>query len=319
MTEQNIDYRRAYQRERFARDELESLLEAQTRRLFEANTELQEKVDMLEKQKVLILKTEKMATLGTLAAGVAHEINNPLAYVSSNLESLFDFNESLVGLLTIANELVNDGSIDPKLRERLQKLQKPVSFQFMSEDIEDIGQDVQEGVRRIASIVSNLLSFSRPKESKSENVDLAQVLISILKLAASQLRSVAVTTDIKEVRKTYCNADALGQVILNLLLNAKDACESESSRPSQISIKLYDNEKNIVLKVTDNGIGMSEETVTRVFEPFFTTKAVGKGTGMGMAIVYGFIEEHDGQIEIDSKLGVGTEITVKLPVREGQS
>ncbi|WMN61781.1 ATP-binding protein (plasmid) [Pseudoalteromonas xiamenensis] len=314
MSEQNIDYKRAYERERKARDELEGLLEAQTRRLYEANIELEDKVAMLEKQKNVILKTEKMATLGTLAAGVAHEINNPLAYVSSNIESLFDFNDTLVGLLHLARELSQSEEIDPDLKAKFVELQKGMSFELMAEDIVDIGVDVQEGVRRIAGIVSNLLSFSRPKENKSSNVNLAEVSRSILKLAASQLRNVVVKTEIEEVPETCCNADAIGQVILNLLLNAKDACESELTRQSCVGLSINAIQEHILISVSDNGVGMDETTLTKIFEPFYTTKDVGKGTGMGMAIVYGFIEEHNGTIHVESKLGQGTSITVSLPI-----
>ncbi|WP_462163347.1 sensor histidine kinase [Pseudoalteromonas xiamenensis] len=314
MSEQNIDYKRAFERERRARDELEGLLEAQTRRLYEANVELEDKVAMLEKQKNVILKTEKMATLGTLAAGVAHEINNPLAYVSSNIESLFDFNDTLVGLLHLARELSQSEEIDPDLKAKFVALQKGMSFELMADDIVDIGIDVQEGIRRIAGIVSNLLSFSRPKESKSSNVNLAEVSRSILKLATSQLRNVVVKTEIEEVPETCCNADAIGQVILNLLLNAKDACESEFTRQSCVGLSVSANQEHILIGVSDNGVGMDETTRTKIFEPFYTTKDIGKGTGMGMAIVYGFIEEHNGIIHVESKLGQGTSITVSLPI-----
>lgn len=318
MNDSNADYRKAYLRERAARDELESLLEQKTRHLYEANTALEEKIVILERQKAIILKTEKMATLGTIAAGVAHEVNNPLAYISSNLESLMDFNHTIRKLLILSTEIMESDSVDDATKEKLVALQKSMPFMIIADEIEDIGQDVLEGVRRIAGIVGNLLNFSRPKENKLKDVRLDELVNRMLRLAASQLRTLKLETTIEEVEPIYCNPDSIGQVVLNLLLNARDACEAETKRRSEIKVSLTQDSKFIRLSVQDNGIGMTDETMTRIFEPFYTTKAVGKGTGLGMSIVYSFIEEHNGQIEIDSKLDVGSKISVVLPISNGE-
>lgn len=319
MTESNTDYRNAYLRERAARDELEGLLEQKTRSLYESNKALEEKVAILERQKALILKTEKMATLGTIAAGVAHEVNNPLAYISSNLESLMDFNRTIKQVLVLAHELCESEYIDQATKDKLAALQKNMPFTFMAEEIEDIGVDVLEGVRRIAGIVGNLLNFSRPKENKQKDVRIDELVTRMLKLAASQLRAIKVETAINEVVPIYCNSDSIGQVVLNLLLNARDACESEPSRKSQIRVSLSQVDDWIVLSVEDNGIGMSDETMTRIFEPFYTTKSVGKGTGLGMSIVYSFIEEHHGRIEVESIPHVGSKLRIFLPVNQHEA
>lgn len=314
MTDSNLDYKKAYLRERAARDELERLLEQKTRHLYEVNQALEEKVAILERQKSLLLKTEKMATLGTIAAGVAHEVNNPLAYISSNLESLMDFNKTIRDLLVLANELIDSDLCDESIKQRLNAMQTTIPFSMMADEIEDIGGDVLEGVRRIAGIVSNLLNFSRPKENKLKDIKLDEVVNRMIKLAASQLRSIRLETAIDEVPPIYCNPDTFGQAVLNLLLNAKDACESELHRKSEIKVSLSKEKEWLRFSVEDNGIGMTDETITRIFEPFFTTKMVGKGTGLGMSIVYSFVEEHHGRIEVDSVFGVGSKISLFLPV-----
>ncbi|MFC3031596.1 sensor histidine kinase [Pseudoalteromonas fenneropenaei] len=310
----DIDYQAAFIRERRARDELEQLFEDQTRALFDANLALQEKIATLERQKALVLKTEKMATLGSLAAGVAHEINNPLAYVSSNIECLQDYSQALIDMSTLVSDLDSEGQLPPELLPLAAKLQTKYDVSAMTFEIKEMLDDVSDGVKRISGIVNNLLSFSRPRESQFEHVDVCSLIAKVVRLLESQFKYVNLVSHTQAVPLTYCNGDALGQAIINVLLNAKEACEQRQERDGVVHIYLCESQDMIVIKVTDNGCGMTEETMTRAFEPFFTTKPVGQGTGMGLAVVYGVIADHQGSVDIDSKLQTGTVITIKIPV-----
>ncbi|NOU52300.1 GHKL domain-containing protein [Pseudoalteromonas sp. JBTF-M23] len=313
MSETPEDYYQAFVREKQARDELELLLEEKTRALYESNQALEEKVLQLQTQQAVLMQAEKMATLGTLSAGVAHEINNPLAYAMSNLESLNYVKPVFNELLCISNDYIAGKITSEDALTALKRLNKQQSFDFLITDIDELLEDAQEGLRRIGAIVKNLLSFARPKNNLLAMSDISNSLDSALKLLHNQLKNVHLICHIQPIPLSYCNLAALNQVIVNLLLNAKQACD-EQHRKAEIIVELFSKQKFIYLSVSDNGCGMSEETKKHIFDPFYTTKPVGQGTGMGMSIVYSIIQEHQGQILIESSLGVGSKITCELPI-----
>ncbi|CAM4243519.1 sensor histidine kinase [Pseudoalteromonas byunsanensis] len=313
MEKSTDEYYRAYLREKQARDELEHILEEKTRELYQSNKALEEKVVQLQNQQAVLMQTEKMATLGTLSAGVAHEINNPLAYVMSNLESLNYVKPAINELLVIAKNVL-DGKLSPEeLKVELHRLNQQQSFDFLLSDIDELLDDAQEGLKRIGAIVKNLLSFARPKNNLLAMGDIRESLESAIKLLHNQLKSTHLICHIQPIPLSYCNLAALNQVFVNLLLNAQQACEGNAQK-AEIVVELYREQDNIYLSVEDNGCGMSEQTIAHIFEPFFTTKPVGQGTGMGMAIVYGIIIEHQGLITIKSTQGSGSKILCELPI-----
>ncbi|BBN83657.1 two-component sensor histidine kinase [Pseudoalteromonas sp. A25] len=313
MAKLSEDYYRAYLREKQARDELELLLEEKTRALYESNQELEEKVQQLQTQQAVLMQTEKMATLGTLSAGVAHEINNPLAYVMSNLESLSYIKPVLSELLCISHDFIGGKITNTDVLTALKRLNKQQAFDFLMTDIDELLDDSQEGLRRIGAIVKNLLSFARPKNNLLAMSDITLSLESALKLLHNQLKNTHLICHVQPLPQSYCNLATLNQVIVNLLLNAKQACDGQV-QGAEIIVELYSKHKTIYLSVTDNGCGMSDETIKHIFDPFYTTKPVGQGTGMGMSIVYSIIQEHQGQIVIESTLGIGSKITCELPI-----
>lgn len=308
------NYEKAYLREKAARDELERLLEDKTRALFDANQALEEKVKQLQNQQAVLMQTEKMATLGTLSAGVAHEINNPLAYVTSNLESIGYLKPTLVSLIKLAQQLMTEATPESDIKEAFTKLDHEQSFDFILEDLDELLDDTHEGLRRISAIVSNLLSFARPKNNSMTMADVSESLDSATKLLTNQLKNCKLECNKSPLPLTYCNLDAMNQIFVNLLLNAKYACDIVDGLYAHISIRLFTESNQIYIEVSDNGCGMTDETVKRIFEPFFTTKPVGKGTGMGMAIVYSIIQEHKGNIVVESQLKQGTKICCSFPV-----
>ena len=314
MAEDDYNYKKAYLREKSARDQLETLLEDKTRALFIVNQELEEKLETVKNQQITLMQSEKMATLGTLSAGMAHEINNPLAYITSNVESIKFIKPVLVSLMTAAQQFVDKSISVSQLESILVQLNQENDLSFIVDDIDDLVDDTQEGLERIAHIVSNLVDFASLKDNVTAMADITESLNGTLKLLDNQLGACAIELHIEKLPLTRCNISSMKQVFVNLLINAKHACDDLREQQGKISVKLFANENNIYIEVADNGCGMDADTLKQMFDPFFTTKPVGQGTGMGMAIVYNVLKEHNGTIEVESKVGMGSLIRCVIPI-----
>lgn len=316
MAEDGYHYKKAYLREKLARDQLEQLLEDKTRALFIANQELEKKLEMLKSQQVTLMQSERMATLGTLSAGVAHEINNPLAYVTSNVDSIKYIKPVLVTLITTGKQFLDKSISVAQLEETLLQLDQQSNFDFILDDIDELLDDTQEGLHRIAAIVGNLLDFASQKNNSTAMADIGESLNGTLKLLENQLKTCSVELINEGLPLTLCNLSSMNQVFINLLINAKHACDYTGAEQGKIIIKLFADTKNIYIEIADNGCGMDEETINQIFDPFYTTKPEGQGTGMGMAIVYNTLKEHSGYIEVESELGKGTLIRCIIPITQ---
>ncbi|ADT67872.1 MULTISPECIES: ATP-binding protein [unclassified Pseudoalteromonas] len=314
MAEDDYNYKKAYLREKSARDQLETLLEDKTRALFIVNQELEEKLETVKNQQITLMQSEKMATLGTLSAGMAHEINNPLAYITSNVESIKFIKPVLVSLMTAAQQFVDKSISVSQLESILVQLNQENDLSFIVDDIDDLVDDTQEGLERIAHIVNNLVDFASLKDNVTAMADITESLNSTLKLLDNQLGTCAIELHIEKLPLTRCNISSMKQVFVNLLINAKHACDDLRDQQGKIRVKLFANENNIYIEVADNGCGMDADTLKQMFDPFFTTKPVGQGTGMGMAIVYNVLKEHNGTIEVESEVGMGSLIRCVIPI-----
>lgn len=314
MAEDDYNYKKAYLREKSARDQLETLLEDKTRALFIANQELEEKLETVKNQQITLMQSEKMATLGTLSAGMAHEINNPLAYITSNVESIKFIKPVLVSLMTAAQQFVDKSISGTQLESILVQLNRENDLSFIVDDIDELVDDTQEGLERIAHIVSNLVDFASLKDNVTTMADITESLNGTLKLLENQLGTCAIELHIEKLPLTQCNISSMKQVFVNLLINAKHACDDLHEQQGKIAIKLFANKGNIYIEVADNGCGMDADTLKQMFDPFFTTKPVGQGTGMGMAIVYNVLKEHNGTIEVESEVGKGSLIRCLIPI-----
>ncbi|MAY59755.1 MULTISPECIES: ATP-binding protein [Pseudoalteromonas] len=314
MAEDDYNYKKAYLREKSARDQLETLLEDKTRALFIVNQELEEKLETVKNQQITLMQSEKMATLGTLSAGMAHEINNPLAYITSNVESIKFIKPVLVSLMTAAQQFVDKSISVSQLESILVQLNQENDLSFIVDDIDDLVDDTQEGLERIAHIVNNLVDFASLKDNVTSMADITESLNSTLKLLDNQLGTCAIELHIEKLPLTRCNISSMKQVFVNLLINAKHACDDLRDQQGKIRVKLFANENNIYIEVADNGCGMDADTLKQMFDPFFTTKPVGQGTGMGMAIVYNVLKEHNGTIEVESEVGMGSLIRCVIPI-----
>ena len=265
----------------------------------------------LEDAQNQLLQSEKMASIGQLAAGVAHEINNPIGFVSSNLGSLRGYVTPIFGLLELLRR-TPPGSLPADVREELDRVDRAVDLTFVQEDLPTLLDESEEGLSRVKKIVQDLKDFSRVDHADWQDADLNAGLDSTLNVVMNEVKYKA------EVRKDYgvlppvrCIAAQLNQVFMNLIVNAAHAI------PERGTITLATRAENdwVCIAVSDTGCGMSEEVKRRIFEPFFTTKPVGQGTGLGLSLSFSIVQKHGGRIEVDSEPGVGTRFSVWIPVQ----
>lgn len=308
-------YRKAYEREREARKAAEQVVEDTTRELYLQNQKLEASLKQLKDQQRVLVQNEKLAMLGTLAAGIAHEINNPMAFVHANLESLTDYLEPYRQLVALQREALDlPESEQQSLKQKIAKHVAAADLDFFEEELEEMLTDTRDGLARVREIVGNLRSFARTHTQERAPSDIVAGLQSTLKLLNAQFRTeVIVQQNLQPLPQVHCNLSELNQVFLNLLVNAGHALEGRSGATISISTAVLDADR-VEIKISDNGIGMSEAVKEQIFVPFFTTKPVGKGTGMGMSIAYGIIVDHGGEIEVESVEGEGTTFTITLPI-----
>jgi two-component system NtrC family sensor kinase len=259
-------------------------------KLVQANQDLQEANRKLKETQVQLIQNEKMASLGQLVAGIAHEINNPLAFVSNNLFIIEN------GLDSLGPEM------EPHLAEpSLRKLRKTRTR---------LGE-MKEGLDRVKALVLDLRTFSRLDEAEFKTVDVGETIDTVLLLLKHKMNGrVVVEKHYAAERKLYCYAGKFHQVLMNLIANAVDAIQGDG----RIVIATSQTAEVFVISVRDTGTGISEAIRSRIFDPFFTTKPVGQGTGLGLAISYGIIQDHGGSIEVQSKEGAGTEFIIRIPL-----
>ncbi len=313
MNKENNPYLQAYQREKKARLKAEHLLEEKSRQLFQKEIKLRESYVTLRERETAMLKTEKLATLGTLSAGIAHEINNPLAFVLSNMETLVTYTQSYQHLFKLTQAMLLDGQFNPQASKAISQLIEQEDLTYVSDDIVGLLEDTGDGLLRVRDIVDNLSSFSRTQSSDMIDSDLLTGIKGTLKLIDSELKgAVDLQLALEPLPNTLCNPNELNQVFLNLIINAKHATK-DVLNPT-IKITCHSEDDTIIIRVQDNGCGMSKEVKKQIFVPFFTTKPVGQGTGMGMAVAYGIVTDHQGDILVESKEGEGSVFEVRLPI-----
>ncbi|MCD6582221.1 MAG: PAS domain S-box protein [Desulfuromusa sp.] len=256
-----------------------------------------------------MLQREKMASIGQLAAGVAHEINNPIGFVSSNLRSLDKYIKKLTGYLELLEKSLKEQA--PESWEEIKLQRKKLKINFLLEDCDDLITESLDGSERVRKIVQNLKTFSRVDQAEEQLADLNECLESTISIVWNELKYKAqLEKDFAELPDIYCSPQELSQVFTNILVNAAQAIEKEGL----VKIRSWLEDETIFISIQDNGSGIDKANLEKIFEPFFTTKSVGEGTGLGMSISYEIVKKHGGDILIDSELGNGTTFTVSLPL-----
>lgn len=321
LSAENEALTKALIRERKARKLAESLLEERAVELFLANRELEETIETLKTSNLQLLQSEKLASVGQLAAGVAHEINNPVGFISSNLGTLRDYIEDVRNIIEAQRFAIKAGTecrdadeyakINAMAIADLKALLEKADFDFLMTDLNDLLDESIDGVERIRKIVADLLDFSRTNSSDVKAVDINELLEKTISVAWNELKYKAeVVRDLGELPKIYCNDGKLSQVFLNLLLNASHAMKEQG----EVVITTRQVGDNVKIVVDDTGIGIPKDILPNIFDPFFTTKSVKEGTGLGLHIARTVIDSHQGTISVSSELDVGTSFTILLPI-----
>ncbi|WP_010321781.1 sensor histidine kinase [Marinobacterium stanieri] len=306
-------YKVAYERERNARLKAEQLLEDKSRELYQQNRRLEESYDQLQQQQTALVQSEKLATLGTLTAGVAHEINNPLAYVISNVSAAKEYIEAYDQLVKFVQQHDLASLMPEALQQEWDSLQETLDLAFIQEDYPGVIEDTQEGLDRVRDIVQSLRSFSRVQEGEREPADLVEALKSTLRLLNNELKNrVRISLELEPLPLVRCNLNEINQVFTNLIINAVHAMKDQPRAELKISSEVQDG--YALISVADTGCGMTQDVVKEIFTPFYTTKPVGEGTGLGLSITWGIVQDHGGEIQVESEPGEGTRFLVKLPL-----
>jgi len=296
---------------------LEDRVERRTKALMKSNSELKAANRQIQNTQAQLLQSEKMASLGQMAAGVAHEINNPVGFVMSNLNSLNTYLERYQTLETHYSRLLECEPGSTEWNQQQQTLQAYLAaedFDFIREDMNELMSDSLEGARRIRDIVQGLKEFSHLDQGEQQEADVNQCLETTLKIVNNELKySCTIKKDLNPLPLIRCCPGQLNQVFMNLLVNAGQAVGEEGG---VIGIRTKASGQSIEIRISDDGKGIEAKHLDRLFDPFFTTKPVGEGTGLGLAISYGIIKDHNGSIEVKSKTGVGTCFIVRLPCAE---
>jgi signal transduction histidine kinase len=300
---------------RKSHDELEQRVRERTAELTAVNAALQSEkltqevlIQKLAEAHSQILQSEKLASIGQLAAGVAHEINNPIGFVNSNLGVLQRYVGDLLAVLSSYEKC--EGEMTADTRSALAELKRQVDIDYLRKDVEKLLLESMAGMLRVKRIVQDLTDFSHVEESKTQWVNLEQGLDSTLNIVWQEINSKAeIVKEYSGIPKVECMPAQINQVFLNLLLNAMQAIEADG----RITIRTGQNGEDIWVEVEDNGKGIKPEHMDRIFAPFFTTKPPGSGTGLGLSLSYSIVNKHGGRIEVKSSPGKGSVFRVVIP------
>ena len=308
------------------KDHLEELVEDRTQKIRQLNDELVTTNDVLVQQKENLEQTvqqlkeaqnrmiqaEKMASLGMLTSGMAHEINNPINFIKSGNEAIqlyiADMNEYLQIYKSITPENINTKLIEIKEKE------KDISIEEINNVLEKLQNSINIGIKRTTEIISSLRTYSHGMESNFTKYNLSNIIRDVLVILHNKYKNrIEISEKYDDIPYLYCNPGKMTQVYLNLFSNAIDSIKDTGT--IDITLK-FDNTKNLIIStITDSGCGIPSEIMPKIFDPFFTTKEVGKGTGLGMYIIYNIITQHGGNITVDSEVNRGTKVSITLPAK----
>lgn len=270
--------------------------------------------DLKQAQSQLV-DSEKMSSLGMLTAGIAHEINNPINFVSSNIYPLKQDIKELNSIITKYEELESTEDLSKKLIE-IERFKKDLDYEYLQTELSTIINSIEDGAKRTTEIVSGLRNFSRLDEGELKEADINEGIHSTLILIKNKLNGITIKKNLSSIPKIECYPGKLNQLFMNVIDNSISAIHSKEMDNSKgiINISTSSDSEFVYIKISDNGIGIKKEIKNKIFDPFFTMKDVGEGTGLGLSISYGIVEAHKGEIEVNSEDQIGTEFIVKIPL-----
>lgn len=281
--------------------------------------ELEAAYKQLEETELQLIQSEKLASLGKMTAGIAHEINNPLGFIHGNLESIDGYLKDLKALVSLYDKCLESGN---EGLQRIQVFKHQIQYDFILTDIDKIMQSCEHGTTRIAEIVNKLKSFSRLDEAEKKKADIHEGLDATIDLFMRQNQNITIERDYAELPKIECYPGQLNQVFFALIENAIDAVKDNGDN-ARITVKTCvtvdsasnteGNNKVIQVQISDNGSGIPAEIQSKIFDPFFTSKDVGAGRGLGLSLAYGIIKQHHGELHFRSEPGNGSDFFVEIP------
>lgn len=293
---------------------LEAKVEERTSALIKANGELNVALEDLKNAQSQLVSAEKMASLGQLTAGIAHEINNPINFVSSSIKPLQQNIEEILSVLEKYDELKKNNDL-PEILKQVDDLKDSIDYDYLLNETNEIIEGIEEGASRTAEIVAGLRTFSHVDDIGIKKFDLHKGIDSTIKLLKGEINGdVEIVRNYGDMPPIEAYGGKINQVFMNILSNALHAiAKKETGEGGVITISTADLKGEVEISITDNGIGMDEEVKSKIFEPFFTTKDVGAGTGLGLSVVYGIMESHHGRINVTSEIGKGSTFIITLP------
>jgi two-component system NtrC family sensor kinase len=300
-----------------ANENLEERVNRRTSKILEQNNKLATAIEEVRQTQKQLIQSEKMASIGQLAAGVAHEINNPVAFVKSNLSTLVQYIKTYHELIKKQQEMINSIDIksDPDIKEKIRQMNEYIEdndIEFINEDIITLVKESIEGTHRVSEIVQGLKVYSRASDDVMQECDINQCLKDTLKMLANELKyACELVTHWEDLPLYRGNKGNLSQVFTNLIVNAVQSMVEVGT----LTINTALADEKIIVTITDTGKGIKKETMSKLFDPFFTTKAVGVGTGLGLSISQGIINDHQGKILVESEIGKGAMFTIILPLK----
>lgn len=295
------------------KQEIESIKEASGKQ----KRELEMTLENLKQAQSQLVQSEKMASVGVLTAGIAHELNNPINFMSGNVFPLQKDLEDVFHLLEEYERIVKDKELGRHFSE-LEDLKEEMDFSYLIQEIQSLLKGIEEGAQRSIDIIKGLRSFSRLDDEAIQLYDIHQGIDSSLVLLQNQIKDkqIRIHKDYGEFEGLECYPSQLNQVFMNILTNSIQAVEEGKG---EVIIQTISSALGVKVIIKDNGKGMSQEVKEHIFEPFYTTKEVGQGSGLGLSISYGIIEKHQGNIDVISDPGSGTEFIISLPRTQSDS
>lgn len=275
--------------------------------------EVQNAYSELKKAQARILQQEKMASIGQLAAGVAHEINNPMGFITTNIRMLEKYFSKLMEFISTQSDSISQLNSNKPV-EVVEVRRASLKIDYIINDSVDLFNESLQGAERVKKIVLDLKNFSNVDAADESLSDINSGIEDTLSIMCNEFRDgITVHKDLEIIPKTVCSCGQLNQVFLNILLNAVQSIEGHG----EITVKTLFNDGNICVRFSDTGSGITKENVPKIFDPFFTTKAVGKGQGLGLTVAYDIIKKNGGDITVESEVGKGSTFSVSIPVVEG--
>ena len=290
--------------------------------LSKMNDEIRRVNKRLEDAQNQLLQSEKMATIGQLAAGVAHEINNPVGYINSNLGTLQKYIKDMFAMLDAYEQAEPLLTANPETMQSIRALKDKLDIDYLKEDVVALMSESQEGIARVRKIVQDLKDFSHVDEAEWQWTDIRKGLDSTLNIVWSEIKYKAeVIKEYGDLPDVECLPSQLNQVFMNMLVNAAHAIEPPATSPEgkergTITLRCGVEGEEVWMEVADTGKGIPPENLNRIFDPFFTTKPVGKGTGLGLSLSYSIVQKHHGRISVASEAGKGTTFRIWLPIKQ---